>query len=51
VRFTGAQEAAERLQAMADAESLHLITGPLETLDLLDVKDKAAACRDWLQRD
>jgi len=51
VRFTGAQETAERLQAMADAESLHLITGPLETLDLLDVKDKAAACRDWLQRD
>jgi hypothetical protein len=50
VRFTGAEEAAEKLQAMADAESLHLITGPLEALDLLDVKDKAQACRDWLQR-
>jgi biotin carboxylase len=51
VRFTGAKEAADKLQAMADAESLHLITGPLEALDLLDVKDKAQACRDWLQRD
>src|SRR3546814_20613127 len=51
VRFTGPAEATERLQAMADAESLHLITGPLEALDLLDVKDKAAPCREWLQRD
>jgi len=50
VRFTGAREAAEKLEAMAEAESLHLITGPLEALDLLDVKDKAQACRDWLSK-
>ncbi|MGD1880556.1 MAG: hypothetical protein ACFB13_24030 [Kiloniellaceae bacterium] len=50
VRFTGPGEAADKLQAMADAESLHLLTGPLEALDLLDVKDKAQACRDWLQK-
>lgn len=50
VRFTGAREAAEKLEAMAEAESLHLITGPLEALDLLDVKDKAKACRDWLSK-
>jgi hypothetical protein len=36
---------------MADAESLHLLTGPLEALDLLDVSDRAAACRDWLSRE
>src|SRR3546814_18375991 len=42
VRFTGPAEATERLQAMADAESLHLLTGPLEALDLPAVKDKAA---------
>jgi hypothetical protein len=51
VRFTGSDEAAEKLQAMADAESLHLITGPLEALDLLDEKDRATACRDWLSRE
>jgi len=51
VRFTGAPEAAEKLQAMADAESLNLLTGPLEALDLLDVTDRAAACRDWLSRE
>ncbi|MEQ9609148.1 MAG: hypothetical protein RLN99_15925 [Kiloniellaceae bacterium] len=50
VRFTGAREAAEKLEAMAEAESLHLLTGPLEALDLLDVKDKAQACRDWLSK-
>jgi len=48
VRFTGPREAAEKLEAMAEAESLHLLTGPMEALDLLDVKDKAQACRDWL---
>jgi fructose/tagatose bisphosphate aldolase len=50
VRFTGAREAAGKLEAMAEAESLHLLTGPLEALDLLDVKDKAQACRDWLSK-
>src|SRR3546814_18316906 len=33
VRFTGAAEAAEKLQAMADAESLPPITAPLEALN------------------
>jgi hypothetical protein len=51
VRFTGGEEAAEKLQAMADAESLHLLTGPMEALDLLDIKDRAQACRDWLSKD
>mgnify|MGYP000051849365 CR=1 FL=1 len=37
------------LRAIAEAESHHLITGPLEALDLLDVADKAQACRDWLK--
>ena len=50
VRFTGPREAAEKLEAMAEAESLHLITGPLEALDLIDVQDKAQACRDWLSK-
>jgi hypothetical protein len=49
VRFTGDKPAADKLRAIADAESHHLITGPLEALDLLDVKDRAQACRDWLQ--
>ena len=50
VRFTGPKAAADKLRAIAEAESHHLITGPLEALDLLDVADKAQACRDWLKQ-
>ncbi len=51
VRFTGAKAAADKLRAIAEAESHHLVTGPLEALDLLDVDDKAEACRGWLKGD
>ncbi len=48
VRFTGARSAAEKLEAMAESEGFHLITGPLASLDLAEADDIAAACRTWL---
>src|SRR3546814_21156848 len=43
VRFTGAADAAETLPALAAAESLHLITGPIEDHDRLYDKTTAQA--------
>ena len=49
VRFTGHRPQAEKLEAIAESEGYHLITGKLESLDLAAVDDIPEACRDWLQ--
>lgn len=49
VRFTGAKPEAEKLEAMAESEGYHLITGDLESLDLAEAENVTEACRGWLQ--
>lgn len=48
VRFTGRKAQSEKLEAMAESEGYHLITGKLESLDLAGQSDPAEACRQWL---
>ena len=49
VRFTGARPEAEKLEAMAESEGYHLITGELESLDLAEAENATEACRGWLE--
>ena len=49
VRFTGRKPEAQKLEAMAESEGYHLITGKLDSLDLADADDIPGACRAWLQ--
>lgn len=49
VRFTGRRPEAEKLEAMAESEGYHLITGKLESLDLAEAEDIPEACRAWLE--
>jgi hypothetical protein len=48
VRFTGPETTAKRLAEIAGKQGAKLIRQDIEALDLLDCKDPAAACRDWL---
>ena len=50
VRFTGGKVQTGKLQALADNEGYHLITGKLHSLDLAAESDPAAACRAWLEQ-
>ena len=49
VRFTGGKAQSEKLEAMAESEGYHLITGKLESLDLAEADDLTEACRAWLE--
>lgn len=48
VRFTGAKVERDKLEALAEQEGYHLITGALDSLDLAAEDDLTAACRAWL---
>lgn len=48
VLFTGRAEVAERLADIARARGATLLTGILPALDLRSVRDRDAACREWL---
>ncbi len=48
IRFTGHRAARARLNALAKKNGARLITSALPALDLADVADTHAACRDWL---
>ncbi|HIC79670.1 MAG TPA: hypothetical protein EYP07_01725 [Kiloniellaceae bacterium] len=48
VRFTGAKVERDKLEALAEQEGYHLITGALDSLDLAAENDLTTACRAWL---
>lgn len=48
IRFTGARRQRERLVGLAAAYGAEIVSGPTETLDLLDVEEPEAAIRAWL---
>ncbi len=49
VRFQGRRKTAIKLADIAEQSGSRLITGPIDSLDLLGEADPEAACRRWLE--